>query len=240
MGGRARLAAVDTSDLADVDAPSRRWVSAAAVVLLVIGAGLLIGAWVRSGSDGPASDGPSVRLSAPPAGSVGQAGATTAPTTPEVGLGEGVAPERHGRSPLRGFGEATVTVTGRDGTVCELCVMAATTEAQRARGLMEVTDAGLGGYDAMIFEYPDPVGGAFYMRNTPMPLSIGYFDDAGGFVSATDMTPCEDREGCPTYPAAAPFRYAVEVPEGALGDVGIADGSTVAITGRTCPVAAGS
>lgn len=225
----------------DVESPTRRWVAVAAVVLLVLGAGLLIGAWVRSGSGDGGSDQPSIALSsAPPVGSIDMADATTAPTTPDVGLGEGFTPERDGRTPLRGFGEATVTVTDRSGSVCELCLLAATTEQQRARGLMEVTDPDLGGYDGMIFEYPDPVDGAFYMRNTPMPLSIAYFDATGAFVSATDMTPCDDVERCPTYPAASPFRYAVEVPEGVLSDVGIAEGSSVAVTGRTCPLAAGS
>lgn len=103
---------------------------------------------------------------------------------------------------------------------------------------MEVTDADLGGYDGMLFEYPEPVDGSFYMRNTPMPLSIAYFDQGRVFVSATDMTPCDDVVDCPTYHADRPFRYAIEVPQGGLGEIAAVPGSSIAIGARTCPGAA--
>lgn len=164
------------------------------------------------------------------------AAGTTAPTTP-AGLGAGTVPERAGRSPLRGFGEVAVTVTRPDGTTCELCLLSAISAPQRARGLMEVTDEGLGGYDGMLFEFPGKVDGAFWMRNTPMPLSIAYFDPKGGFVSSTDMEPCDDVATCPTFPASAPFQYALEVPQGNLGDTGAVEGATLRIDARTCPLA---
>lgn len=170
-----------------------------------------------------------------PAGSV-PAG-STAPTTPEAGLGEGVAPERGGRRALRGFGEVAATITAEDGTACEVCLLAATDAAQRERGLMEVTDPDLGGYDGMLFAYPEEVGGAFWMRNTPTPLSIAYFDAAGHLVSTADMAPCADEPTCRSYPADRPFRYAVEVPRGRLPDVGVVGAATLRIDARTCPQA---
>lgn len=162
-------------------------------------------------------------------------GGTVAPTTPSEGLGEGTAPERDGRSPLRGFSEAEVTITDPDGETCTVCLLAATTDAQRERGLMEVTDRELGGYDGMLFRWADDQDGSFWMRNTPMPLSIAYFDRNGAFVSATDMEPCADSSSCPMYPADDEFRYAVEVPQGGLEELGIVEGSTLRIDDLRCP-----
>lgn len=165
---------------------------------------------------------------------------TVAPTTPEQGLGEGTAPQRDGRSPLRGFSEVEATITAPDGETCTVCLLAATTDAQRERGLMEVTDPALGGYDGMLFRWADDQDGAFWMRNTPMPLSLAYFDRNGVFVSATDMEPCADSDDCPMYPADGEFRYAVEVPKGGLEELGIVEGSTLRIDDLRCPkVAAG-
>ena len=64
-------------------------------------------------------------------------------------------------------------------------------------------------------------------------------------VSQTDMEPCPDEEqNCPTYPAAGAFRYAVEVPQGRLPDIGVvgaggapaeAGDATIELTGAPCP-----
>lgn len=158
---------------------------------------------------------------------------TTAPIT-DAGIGVGFAPPRAGRETLRGFGESTITVTSGTGKVCELCVLTASTNEQRARGLMEVTDVELGGYDGMLFEYPEEVEGSFWMRNTPLPLSIAYFDSMGKLVSIANMEPCGDSEGCPSYPAEGPFRFALEVPQGALADSGVVGAAELRIEARGC------
>ena len=169
---------------------------------------------------------------------LGMAPGTTAPLA--GGVSEGLAPERLGRQALRGFGEAQATITSPDGEVCEVCLLSATTAEQQARGLMEVTDRSLGGYDGMLFEYSGESGLSFWMRNTPLALSVAYFDGDGEFVSATDMVPCEDRSDCPSYPSAGPARFALEVPQGELADLGVVEGAAVRVTGRTCARAAGS
>lgn len=215
-----------------------------AVVLLVAGVGLIAAAVVTSLDDGEAGPQDAEQsaestevTAAPTEGTAASGDGTTAPTTPVNGLGEGFSAEREGRSPLRGFGEVVVTVTGDEGEQCEVCMLRADTAEQRARGLMEVTDANLGGYDGMVFAYPSPVDGAFFMRNTPMPLSIAYFDASGAFVSATDMTPCDDTSTCPTYPADGVFQFAVEVPAGELDGVKIGPGSTIDLGAGMCPAA---
>jgi len=106
-------------------------------------------------------------------------------------------------------------------------------DQQRGRGLMEVTD--LQGYAGMAFIYQEDVGNSFYMRNTPMPLSIAWISADGEVVTTTDMEPCEDRDGCPTYAPTGEYRYAIEVPKGHLENLGIEKGSKVTIGGSCAP-----
>jgi uncharacterized membrane protein (UPF0127 family) len=171
-------------------------------------------------------------LSVPP-----QTAGTVAPTTP-AGFG-GLAPPRSGRQALRGFGEVQVTIIAENGKRCDVCLLSAISEVQRERGLMEVSDTELGGYDGMLFEYPREVQSAFWMRNTPMPLSIAYFDETGSMVSRTDMTPCEDSARCPSYPPGATFKFALEMPQGRFPSVGIRRTARIVINSRTCKAAKG-
>jgi len=138
-----------------------------------------------------------------------------------------------GRTPLPGFGETHVTVKTPTSTL-SWCLLLAATVAQQDRGLMQVTDPKLGGYDGMLFRFDHDTTVRFYMRNTPMPLSIAWIASDGHFVSSTDMPPCEDRDGCPTFGAAAPYRVAIEVPQGGLGRLGIGPGATVVDDNRGC------
>jgi uncharacterized protein len=128
-----------------------------------------------------------------------------------------------------GFGEVAIAVVGPDGDVTGWCVLLAATSEQRQRGLMEVTD--LGGYAGMLFVWDRDVSSSFYMRSTPTPLSIGWFAADGALVSTADMDPCADVEGCPTYPPGGRHRFALEVPKGSLGDVGVVDGGRLAVGG---------
>jgi uncharacterized membrane protein (UPF0127 family) len=140
------------------------------------------------------------------------------------------------RAVLPGFGEVVIEVRQVDGDTVEWCVLLAETAAQTQRGLMEVTDPELGGYDGMLFRFEDSHEGGFYMRNTPQELDIAYLDDDGAIVSTATMAPCEDVDGCPTYPADGAFRRTVEVPveAGGLARLGIEGDAVVVDTGRTC------
>jgi uncharacterized membrane protein (UPF0127 family) len=132
---------------------------------------------------------------------------------------------------LSGFSEVAVIVTAPDGKVLGYCLLRAATAAQRERGLMTVTD--LHGYEGMVFSYETDTDSAFYMRNTPMPLSIVWLTVDGSIVSTADMAPCADVEGCRTYPPGGRYRNAIEVPQGRLAPLGIVTGSKVAV-GGTC------
>ena len=131
-----------------------------------------------------------------------------------------------------GFDRVQATVTEPDGTVCELCVWIADTAERRGRGLMFVTD--LGPADAMAFVYPAPHSGSFWMKNTLLPLSIAFFDDAGRYLDAFDMEPCTG-DPCPQYTTPDGFVVAVEVERGSLPSVGIVPGSVLALSEVPCP-----
>lgn len=131
------------------------------------------------------------------------------------------------------FGEVAIAITGPDGEVTGWCVLVAATSEQRQRGLMEVTD--LGGYAGMLFVWDADSSSSFYMRNTPRPLSIAWFTAGGDLVSTAAMDPCADESDCPTYPAGGRYRFALEVPQGELAAIGVADGSTLAVGGQCAP-----
>ena len=140
-------------------------------------------------------------------------------------------------SRFSGFGEIAFRVQPTEGkglpATTEFCAIHAPTAETRARGLMEQRD--LGGYDGMIFEYEQDVSAQFYMKNTLIPLSIAWFRADGSFVSTTDMEPCTTQENCPLYAAKSPYRYALEVPKGGLGRLGIGPDSVLEVGGRCSP-----
>jgi uncharacterized membrane protein (UPF0127 family) len=137
------------------------------------------------------------------------AGATTgvppAAADPPPSTVAGVTPE--------GFERVRARVTAADGEVCDLCVWLADEPQQRRRGLMNVTD--LGDAEAMAFVYPRPTTTSFWMRATPLPLSIAFFDADGMFLDSFDMDPCTTPV-CPHHPTPRQFTVAVEVPRGGL------------------------
>ena len=204
-------------------------------MLALVGAGLLAVALLGDRDGDRASEPLTAPVTQPAAFDL--AAVTTAPTTP-AGVGVGWAEPSRGLRALRGFGEVAGTVTAPDGTVCSVCLLAAIDEAQHGRGLMEVTDRTLGGYDGMVFVFDQSASGSFWMRNTPMPLSIAYLDASGRAVDVFDMAPCSDSPSCPGYPPSAPFAFALEVPKGTFEALGLTKGSVLRLTATPCPLAA--
>jgi uncharacterized membrane protein (UPF0127 family) len=172
---------------------------------VVLVAGIL--SFIAKGADGPAD--PYLKAAAPP----------TVLTVPPVATTVVV------RTPVPGFGEVAIRV----GQGPKLCALLAQTQAQHNQGLMRRTD--LAGHVGMVFVYAAPAAETFYMKDTPLPLSIAWFDASGRFVSATDMVPCLNRANCPTYAAARPYRDALEVPQGGLGGLGVGPGSVLTVGG---------
>lgn len=132
-----------------------------------------------------------------------------------------------------GFGQVAFRVTPPASAVLppsgQLCALLADTDELRARGLMGRHD--LAGYDAMVFRFDQDTTSPFFMRNVPVALSVAWFDAGGRFVSAADMQPCPDQDGCPLYQPAGPYRLAMEVLGGGLTRLGVQEGSRVAVGG---------
>jgi uncharacterized membrane protein (UPF0127 family) len=97
----------------------------------------------------------------------------------------------------------------------------AATPAQRARGLMGRTH--LAADAAMLFVFEAPGRHCFWMRDTPLPLSIAFVDAAGRIVGLADMTPRSDAQHCP----GTDVRYALEVRQGEFQRRGIRPGMPV-------------
>jgi uncharacterized membrane protein (UPF0127 family) len=130
------------------------------------------------------------------------------------------------------WARVAATVRTPDGTEHRLCLLHAKTPAQHQRGLMGVTS--LGGCDGMVFTFSRDTVSPFWMRDTPLPLSVAYFDSRGRLVSTADMAPCGDHDRCRHYPPARPYRYALEVPHGRLTEIGVVPGSRLVIEKRSC------
>jgi uncharacterized membrane protein (UPF0127 family) len=91
--------------------------------------------------------------------------------------------------------------------------------ATRMRGLMEREQ--LGANEGMLFVFPDKAGHCFWMRNTPLPLSIAFIDDDGTIVNIADMQPRTDDSHCPLRAV----RFALEMEQGWFARRGVKAGT---------------
>jgi uncharacterized membrane protein (UPF0127 family) len=73
----------------------------------------------------------------------------------------------------------------------------------------------------MVFVYPSEGRRAFWMKNTPLPLSIAFIDAQGRIVRIADMEPHD----LTPVPSGRPAMYALEMPRGwfALRSVAVGD-----------------
>ena len=121
---------------------------------------------------------------------------------------------------------AALSIRTHDGTV-SLDVQVADTPDERQTGLMGRES--LSPYDGMAFVWEEPVVSSFWMKDTLIPLSIAFWDDAGRIISILDMEPCT-ADPCPSYGPDEPFVGAVEVDRGALEERGVTLGDRVELT----------
>lgn len=84
-------------------------------------------------------------------------------------------------------------------------VEVAQTEDEKARGLM--FRESLGEDEGMLFVYEREEILTFWMKNTPIPLSIAFIDQRGTIVDIQDMEPFDLR----AHASALPARYALEM-----------------------------
>jgi len=103
-----------------------------------------------------------------------------------------------------------------------LSVEIAATPEQQARGLM--FRESMPPDHGMLFPFPEPRTASFWMRNTPLPLSIAYLDSRGVILEIHDMKPFDERSIRSTSSQVA---YALEVHQGWFRRQGITPGDRV-------------
>jgi uncharacterized membrane protein (UPF0127 family) len=94
-----------------------------------------------------------------------------------------------------------------------MSVEVADTEGLREKGLMGRNSLKDTEGMIFIFDHPQPLN--FWMKNTLIPLSIGYFDEHGELFQVLDMEPASPMDMNPkTYNSTRPAKFALEEPQG--------------------------
>ncbi len=90
----------------------------------------------------------------------------------------------------------------------------ADTDANRSEGLMYVTK--LPADTGMLFVFDQEMPQSFWMKNTLIPLSIGFIDSNGTLVDVQEMVPASSmvQVEIPTYQSRKPAAYALEMNKG--------------------------
>lgn len=108
-------------------------------------------------------------------------------------------------------------------------VEVATTNATRARGLMQRTE--LAADRGMLFVFARQTPQSFWMKDTLIPLDILFFDKDRKLVSMQlNVPPCK-ADPCPSYPSNAPALYVLELPAGTAVKIGAGEGDRMTIEG---------
>lgn len=120
---------------------------------------------------------------------------------------------------------APAVVAGRTGP---LRVEVADTPEERERGLTGRTSVPPG--TGMVFRYPTPSIGRYWMRGVPVPLTA-VFARAGEVVGIVEMAPCAaDAPDCPTYGPSSPFDTVLETAPGTVAGL-VAEGDRLTVQG---------
>ena len=98
-------------------------------------------------------------------------------------------------------------------------------EPEREKGLMFRRE--MGADDGMIFVFERPHVMSFWMRNTPLPLSIAFLDENRKVINIRQMAPYDDRH---YHYSDGPALYAVEAHQGWFEKRGIKAGDVAEFT----------
>lgn len=96
----------------------------------------------------------------------------------------------------------------------KITVEVARSRAEVQRGLMFRTKP-LSDGEGMLFEFSDEKVRSFWMKNTFIPLSIGFFDRHKKLIAIKEMKPVvSEMERPESYSSNSPAQYALEVRRG--------------------------
>ncbi len=115
-------------------------------------------------------------------------------------------------------------IISQDGKKVALNVEIAKTVDAHSQGLM--FRKSLPENAGMLFQFKEDSTGAFWMKNTLIPLSIGFIDNQWKLIDIKDMTVEPDPERPANfYAPSMPYRYALEVNMGFFQRNGITPGA---------------
>ncbi len=131
-----------------------------------------------------------------------------------------------GKEPVHGDAGNRIVVRIRTagGTIELEDLQVARTSEARARGLMGRTSLPQDG--GMAFLFDEQTRAAFWMKDTPIPLSILFWQGDGRIIDILDMRPCRG-DPCTVYRASAPYVGAIEMNRGAFERLGVEVGDTL-------------
>lgn len=127
-------------------------------------------------------------------------------------------------APAPKFDRGTLTITQGSKRVVLSVEVARTTET-RSYGLM--LRRSLPENAGMLFVFDEDGRWGFWMKNTLIPLSIGFIDRQWRLIQVQDMRVADDPERgpFPIYESAEAYRYALEVNQGFFERKGITTGA---------------
>lgn len=97
-------------------------------------------------------------------------------------------------------------------------VPVAATLTEQARGLSKTHDVSRG----MLFIWQQAAPRVFWMRDTWVPLQVGFFDGSGKLFQIEDMEPNTDTR----HESAQPAKMALELAQGQYQELGFVSGET--------------
>ena len=139
-----------------------------------------------------------------------------------IGVTPGCGPDQPATGSGHLIGRATFDTVGGDVRTSLLNV--ADSEEERRLGLMG--RASLAASGGMVFIFPAPTSGSFWMKDTLIPLSIAFWDEDGTVVDILEMQPCET-DPCPTYSPRNAYTHAIEMNAGWFEKNGVEIGDGV-------------
>ena len=102
----------------------------------------------------------------------------------------------------------------------ELKVQVMVRSMELQQGLMH--RAMLGDDEGMVFVYPDEGGRSFWMRNTLIPLDIGFFSPSGELSEVRQMNPLDET---PITSYSSEIQFAIETNQGWYHENGVKPGA---------------
>jgi uncharacterized membrane protein (UPF0127 family) len=121
-------------------------------------------------------------------------------------------------------GTVRASFSTSNGTVQTAPLWMADSSAERERGLMGRRSLPPDG--GMVFRFPEPTDAGFWMKDTPLPLSIAFWGRDRRILAILDMEPCPD-EPCPIYRPGASYETALEMRRGWFDQHGVEIGDRV-------------